>query len=309
MPVYGNFEVVNYRFFILLIFIAIYILKLYFSIFIIGFELDLDFLNYYEFYSSSTFQFDRWGIEVVTPVLFEFGKILGLDFYSFCFLIGILWLIPIILLSRYVRVEYLCFYCLFFLVWFSPQFIFLFRQYVGIFFAILFFVSLRRGWIYLLLCFLASVLAHLSIIIIYLFSFVKLKSKRQYVLFSIFVLVVYSSYFYGFSLLKYFEGVSLFLGIGVIDRKLSTIGELAVEYASGSTLVYGLLCCSMVIHSFKVFDSNRYCFSIERAFFFSAAAALFLSEFIIFSNRVGALAYFFSVPYFLIVISKYRLKI
>lgn len=291
-----------------LLFSVFYIFNLYRSIYLVGFELDLDFLNYYEFYNSPDLAMDRWGVEVVTPIFFNVGRFVGLDFYTFSFVVGIFWLIPVFLLARTVRVEYLVFYYLFFLIWFSPQFIFLFRQYLGIFFAILFFMYPGRSKVYLVLCFFLSVLSHLSMMIVYFFGLFKLRSKSQYVLLSIFVCAVYFSYFYGFSLLKYFEGVSLFLGVDVVDRKLATIQQLSFGYTSGSSLVYGLLCCSMFLHSFKIFDSNCYRFSIERAFFFSAASALILSEFVIFSNRVGALAYFFSIPYISVVMSKYYFR-
>ena len=117
-----------------LLFSVFYIFNLYRSIYLVGFELDLDFLNYYEFYNSPDLAMDRWGVEVVTPIFFNVGRFVGLDFYTFSFVVGIFWLIPVFLLARTVRVEYLVFYYLFFLIWFSPQFIFLFRQYLGIFF-------------------------------------------------------------------------------------------------------------------------------------------------------------------------------
>lgn len=299
---FSNIYIARYLFF--LIFSFAYIIKTYISTFDGSIVLSSDFLNYFLFYNSSVFQIDRWGVEIITPILFWFGGLIGLDFFEFVYVVGVFWLIPIYFLSKYVRVEYLALYYMFFLVWFAPQYAFLFRQYFSILFTIFFF-SLSKRYRYIL--FLLSILSHFSIIIVYIFSFIKFKRRFLYVVASITSVFSFISYKFGFSVLSFFVGGVYQTGIKDIDRKINILNELERGYSSGSFMVYLVLCFATILHSFKI-EIKGPTLSLERAFYFSALSSLILSEFVILSNRVGILAYFFSIPYLSIVLSKYVVR-
>ncbi|PTB91899.1 hypothetical protein C9993_11695 [Marinobacter sp. Z-F4-2] len=60
----------------------------YVVIFIHGIPMESDFLNYFLAYNYSGLDLNRWGVEVVTPILFWISGGVGLDYYDFIYLIG-----------------------------------------------------------------------------------------------------------------------------------------------------------------------------------------------------------------------------
>lgn len=271
------------------------------------FELRSDYLAYYNFYSSGEYSLYRFGSEIITPALYFTANKLHVSYYWFVFIFGVAW-IPIILkLSNYVKTSLLIFYFLFFTFFFVSNYAFLFRTYLAALFFFLFLFLDGKKKIFLASL---SILSHLSGVVFLFFSWLRFSGSRSY------FFLAFSSVFIMFLNMNGYEFSKLALFLLEytdyfnydLQRKLSLL--VRVGQMGGSTSGWGfmtLLAVTVFFHSFVIHkDIKR--FSLFRALFFSAITALIFSDFVILANRLGFLAYFFSVPYFLFVISQFKLK-
>lgn len=271
------------------------------------FELKSDYLQYYNFYNYGNFNLDRFGSEIITPLIYKVFHSLGVDYYQFVFLFGLAW-IPIILkLSAKIKTGYLIFYFLYFVLFFTDNYAFLFRTYLAFMFFLLFiFTENKSRFLFAVL----AILSHFSAILFVSFSLVKLKSRKLYfllALFAIFIMLLNQNG-YGFSkitlfLLDYIGDLNYDL-----QRKLSLLNRIQQGNTDSSGIkIMGLLAITALLHSLFISSDNKR-FSFMRALFFSAIVALVFSDFKILANRFGFLAYYFSVPYFLLVMSSMTLN-
>lgn len=267
------------------------------------FELRSDYLQYYNFYNSGAHNFDRFGVEIVTPVLFFLANYLGLSFYQFVFAFGVLWVGVLYHVSKDIRLSYIFFFYLYLVAYFIDTYAFLFRQSLAFFFFLLFFIFHSR--VRYILLFLA-IFSHLSAILFLFFSWVNLKSRAAYFGLTCFAILVAIYNYFGYSFSRLIlPSLSALQGEG-LQRKISIINRLNGDVDGAGYMILIILSISAFLHCFFIHKDSKF-FSIMRAMFFSAVVSLLLSDFNIIANRAGFMAYFFSIPYFLLVASKFKL--
>ncbi|RZS67483.1 EpsG-like putative glucosyltransferase [Kerstersia gyiorum] len=268
--------------------------------------LESDYLQYFETYNYTTLYLDRFGVELILPILFYIFNSLGVEFFNFSFLLGIFWLIPIILLSKEVRSSYLIFYFLFFIFYFPANYAFLMRQYLCFYFFLLYLCcSGRLRFLFLFL----SIFTHLSAIVFLIFCKTNIKNKEffYFSFLAVFVIFLGNQLGLGFSSVLQFV-VNLDIGIYDIQRKLSMLTRLGDENVfNDSILNYVILILSMFLHCVYLSAGGKNN-NIMLLMFFSACIAVMFSDFKILANRFGFAAFFFSIPYFFIVLSRFSLN-
>ena len=271
------------------------------------FELKSDYLQYYNFYNSANHNLDRFGSEFLTPLIYKVFNNLGVDFYQFVFLFGLAWLPIILKLSTRIKTGYLIFYFMYFPIFFVENYAFLFRTYLAFMFFLMFILATgKKRAVFVFL----AIFSHMSAILFIFFSWLKLKSKKLYVslALSATLIMILNQIGYGFS------RVLLFLldYVGYLNYDLQRKLSLLVRIGQGNIDSSGvkimiLLASTVLIHSLFINQDNKK-FSFMRALFFSAIVALIFSDFKILANRLGFLAYYFSIPYFLMVLSSISLN-
>lgn len=294
------------RLLLIFAFSYLYILAIYNHTLLSPFKLESDYFQYYELYNSIDYNHDRFGTEIITPLIFNFSKEIGLNYYQFNLIFGFIWLAPIIYLSNKIKTIYLTLFLSSFFFYFINNYAFLFRQYLAFLFFIPFvFSHTRKRWLF----FVISILTHLSSLFFLFFSWLQFKKRIIYFIIcfiSIFIMILNFNG-YGFSktltdLIPYTHLISPDL-----QRKLSLLLRLENNVDPGGWKISLLLSITILLHSIFITDDKEK-FSILRAFFFSAIAALIFSDFKILSNRLGFIAYYFSIPYFFLVLSNIKIK-
>lgn len=294
-----------------LLFLVVYVIFLIYRVYINPFEINSDIEQYFHHYQESG-NILVFGFEFFVPILFFLSNYIGLDFYGFSFLYSIFCIIPIFYLSRRISLFFLSIYYLFFVLWFIPNNIFLLRQYISFGFLTLFLLG-GQGKNHKILLFF-SIFSHLSAIFIYAASFIGLKKQSPFFLLGIFSIILFL-----LQIDNNFMGPFLFDLMSPLlewdfgfdfNRKIygqiSIVGEeLGNVIPSFSVLL--LLSFSVFIHSVEIFkfgESDK----LMRVFYFSACLSLIFASINVLSNRLGFAAYFFSVPYFLLVLGRVNLE-
>lgn len=301
------------EYFIGFIFIISYIGILISRIYITPFELYSDIGQYYKHY----YQDDGvliFGLEVVTPILFFLAKKLGLNFYDFVFVYSVFYLIPILILSNYIKIKFRIFYFLFFIIWFVPNNTFLLRQYLSFYFLILYFNFHNdhkyTGRALLLL----SILTHLSAIMFWVFSLINIKKRSGYLMLSGASVVLYflqiTVFTWQESMMKLLLWLASFDLGGDFNRKIiGQISSMQVDELIGvsSILNSSVICLAATLHSVIIFKHGETS-KLMKVFFITAIINLMFASLAVFSNRVGFVSYFFSIPYLMLVLSHFSIK-
>lgn len=271
------------------------------------FELSSDYLAYYNFYISGEYRLDRFGFEVVTPVFYFMANKLNVSYYAFVFIFGLAWIPIIVRLSNHVKSIFLVFYFAYFVVVFVGSYAFLFRTYLAaLFFFLFMFVGDKKKIIFAFL----SIFSQFSGLIFIFFSWLRLRRRSAYMLLAfsaIFVMLLNLSGYNFSKHLLFFLDYTDYFGRD-LNRKLNLLNRVDQgNVVSIGWKVLVLLAITVLLHGFFIHNDKQK-FSLLRAMFFSAVIVLVFSDFLIMANRFGFLAYFFSVPYFLFVISHFKLN-
>lgn len=280
-------------------FIYFFVILLIYKNYIAPFELYSDFLEYEKVFNEGGLWY--FGTEVVIPFYFLVLKKIGLDYRDSIFLIGILYIYPIVKLSKNVDVKLLFFYFLFFLIFFVPSYAFLMRQYLAFFLIILFFLSdSRYRYIYLIIGF----FSHLSLIYMMIFSLINSKILPKILIF----VFIFVAIFNGISLIDILFFLSKY-SIGY-DLERKVIGQIAsVDIGRGSYLVALILFSTIIIHIFFIKNVNHKIKGLMNIFLYSSIFSLIAINYVVISNRVGFAGYFFSIPYLMLVLSQINLSL
>lgn len=286
-------------------FISIYIFTIYKNTHISPFELKSDYLQYFNFYNSGDYRINRFGSEIFLPFAFNFSNRLGLDFYSFVFVFGFFWLLPILAISKKIKTKYLAFYFSFFLFYFVNDYAFLMRQY----FAFLFFLAylyLNNNSRYLFL--LLAITSHISALLFLVFSLINFKNRKAYYIVFIIAVAIFILNLSGVGFSNILTVVSKSdIGSYDLQRKLGLVERLNSDVEPGGFKNYIILIISMSIHMTYLYlggKNNK----LLLVFFFGAVISLLFSDFKILSNRFGFSAYYFSLPYLFYSASLLRLN-
>ncbi len=294
------------RLMLILFFSGVYINLLVYKIYILPFELNGDLLNYYNHFTYDGI--DVFGIEFLLPTIFFICKIFGFTFYDTVFLLGLFYFVPIISMLKYIKTNFFIFYFLFFIFYFVPNYAFLMRQYLAFFLIVLFVVSNSRySFVFLLF----SIFAHLSSLIFIFFIYLKIKKGIKFFLISIIVIFIFFLNTLGYGLLenlKYYIELLLLSNMGSdLERKLYGMYLEVSNINIQSISVYLLLIVTIIIHSIYIIKNGENEL-ILKLFLFSAYIAIIFSWSVVVSNRFGFAAFFFAVPYFLMIISRLDLS-
>ncbi|MBA6420854.1 EpsG family protein [Pseudomonas sp. 5Ae-yellow] len=280
------------------LFSSLYLLFLVYKIYINPFELVSDIQSYYLHFLYGGLS--DFGVEFLLPAMFLTAKIVGLGFYDFVFLLGVLYLYPILRMARLVRTPYLIIYFSFFLLYFVPNYAFLMRQYFSFFLIVVFLLNKSRSSYFFLVL---SLFAHLSALI--LVAIIISKNSRFWPYVAFLSVGVFVSSLMGFSLMQgvldLLNAVSVYLDKDDLIRKVDAMAA-HTDFDAGSASVYFILSLSVILHSIymiRVRDNNL----ILLIMFASSCLSLLLSESSVISNRIGFAGYFFSLPYFSMVVS------
>lgn len=306
---YGSY--LSARFFAQVVFLLLYFFVSVSRVYLTPFELVSDINQYFNHYYAGEGVL-IFGTELVVPVLFELSRALGLGFYDFVFVYSLLYFIPILMLSKYIRVVYLPLYFLFFIIWFIPSNVFLLRQYVAFYFMVLLFCLRlpinKQFFLYLLL----AVLSHLSAVFFLMLGSLTIKRRSKYLLLSMISVVAFVlqiSFFDWQEVILKALSWMLELNLGA-DAKRKIIGQIAsikVDELVGISSVSNsaVICLSVILHSIKIYvhgEDNK----LLRIFFFTSVISLVFASIVVFSNRLGFVGYFFSIPYLCLVLSHFR---
>ncbi|RBW48261.1 EpsG family protein [Marinobacter sp. F3R11] len=289
------------RLFFIVIFSLFYFYFLYKSVY--GVELKSDYLQYYNAYNEGlNLRFDRFGVEFVPVLFYRVGNFIGLDYYQFNYFLGVMWIVPFYFLMKSINFIFFGMVFYFLMFFFLDQFAFLYRQFLGLFFLILFFKCYRSssvcGFFYVFISF----FSHLSMFLFFSLSCIKLRSRLVAYLF---VLISGFGFFSNIVSLLFLKIFGLFSLIGLpdLDRKLSAIERIS-SMAPASSSVSFVLIVSLFIHASVIhLDVDR--FSFMRMMFFCSVIVLVFSDYIIISNRLGMPAYFLSLIYLSLVLSRF----
>lgn len=280
-----------------LIFALSFLMILFYICFVNPFELVSDTLNYYHHYQErNIFTF---GFEFITPLLFFIFDFFSIDFYIFVFVLGVFHFYVFLKLSRELSLLLLPIYFAFIIFYLQPGYFFLLRQYLAFSFIILYSISSSRfSYVFLFL----AVFSHLSAIIFIFFMFLKVNKKSG--LLVVFLLLLS---LLGFSFLEVFlsllEKVSVFLNQFDLNRKVRGMLEQA-ESSKSSGVILLILCVSLLIHAFLLTEAvNTRLLSL---FFYSSCVVLMFQDSVVIANRIGFPAYFFSIVYFVFLLSSLR---
>lgn len=265
------------------------------------FELASDYLEYYEIYNYPDLNLGAFGGEIVAPFLFYSSKLLGIDYYGFGLVFGVLWVGPIYLISKSVRTELLIFYYMFFLLFFINMYFFLFRQFLSFLFIIYFLFSRNRARIAF---FVLAVFSHFSGILFYFFARLKFSKQWIYYFMSTAAILAFCLNAIDFGMSKYLLFImDLDFASYDIRRKLNIVARATTDTDGMGIKMFFILALAVVSHTFFIHkDQKKY--SLLRLMYFSAVFAMIFSDFKILSNRVGFAAYYFSFPYLILVFSE-----
>lgn len=280
-----------------LIFALSFFMILFYICFVNPFELVSDTLNYYHHYQErNIFTF---GFEFITPLLFFIFDFFSIDFYIFVFVLGVFHFYVFLKLSRELSLLLLPIYFVFIVFYLQPGYFFLLRQYLAFSFIILYLISSSRfSCVFLFL----AVFSHLSAIIFIFFMFLRVNTKIGLVV----IILLSLSYFY-LDFLQYFVNfLELFFSIinySDIDRKVD--GMLQNKQTGASSLaIIILLIISMLIHT--VISSKLTSNKLLSLFFYSSFLVVAFQNSVVIANRIGFPAYFFSIVYFVFLLSSLR---
>lgn len=280
-----------------LIFALSFLMILFYICFVNPFELVSDTLNYYHHYQErNIFTF---GFEFITPLLFFIFDFFSIDFYIFVFVLGIFHFYVFLKLSRELSLLLLPIYFVFIIFYLQPGYFFLLRQYLAFSFIILYLISSSRfSYVFLFL----AVFSHLSAIIFIFFMFLRVNTKIGLVV----IVLLSLSYFY-LDFLQYFINfLELFFSIinySDIDRKVD--GMLQNKQTGASSLaIIILLIISILIHT--VISSKLTSNKLLSLFFYSSFLVVAFQNSVVIANRIGFPAYFFSIVYFVFLLSSLR---
>ncbi len=292
------------RLLMMLFFAVLYFNLLVQHILIHPFELTGDFLNYYNYYNDITI--NTFGLEFMIPLFFIITKNIGLGFYEAVFTLGILYLVPIVLITKFINKKYLPFYYMFFLLFFVPNYAFLMRQYLSFFFLVLFTVSnFRYSFIFLML----AIFSHISAIFFIILFMIKIKKNLIYLAISTLSIFIYFLTIYGVTFMKdFYTQIEFLFSLDLgrdLNKKVGTLNFLNVENDNSSNKVLLILCITIILHTYCIIKKGENNILLN-LFYFTGVLALIFSSSVIISNRLGFAAYFFSIPYFFLVLSKYR---
>lgn len=280
-----------------LIFALSFLMILFYICFVNPFELVSDTLNYYHHYQErNIFTF---GFEFITPLLFFIFDFFSIDFYIFVFVLGVFHFYVFLKLSRELSLLLLPIYFVFIIFYLQPGYFFLLRQYLAFSFIILYLISSSRfSYVFLFL----AVFSHLSAIIFIFFMFLRVNTKIGLVV----IVLISLSYFY-LDFLQYFINfLELFFSIinySDIDRKVD--GMLQNKQTGASSLaIIILLIISILIHT--VISSKLTSNKLLSLFFYSSFLVVAFQNSVVIANRIGFPAYFFSIVYFVFLLSSLR---
>ena len=303
---------VSSRLLIGVLFLCFYQWVCIYRVYIVPFELVSDINQYNNHYYEGSRVF-TFGFEVVVPILFELFKQIGLGFYDFVFIYSLFYLVPIFILSKYVRTIFLPLYFLFFIIWFIPNNTFLLRQYVSFYFLILFCCSsspkIKNNFIYFVL----AILSHLTAVFFLILSRLTVKRKSKYLVLALVSIIFYFLQILFFSwqevVLEFLNWMLSFDSGADVRRKIvGQIVSMKVDDLIGISSISNtaVICTSIILHSIKIYfhgEDNK----ILKIFFFTSILSLTFAGLVVFSNRIGFVGYFFSIPYFCLVLSHFYL--